>query len=187
MLVYYFIAFAVFMGYGTGIGALSKCDKTDAQLVALNSSKALKDKSEVGVVKGIVYSPPNSCAVVGETMMHVGDTIHEVVVVGIQSSKVEFSKDRCGDGEKKALNYTALARQRQKKAQKGTYPPNTILIFGLKTAFGFFAGAYWTKTFFSAVWTIVCIFSGFHLGNHLIKKVSCLFYKTVGQLLQEIP
>ena len=93
MLVYYFIAFAVFMGYGTGIGALSKCDKTDAQLVALNSSKALKDKSKVGVVKGIVYSPPNSCAVVGETMMHVGDTIHEVVVVAIQSSKVEFSKD----------------------------------------------------------------------------------------------
>ena len=93
MLVYYFIAFAVFMGYGTGIGALSKCDKTDAQLVALNSSKALKDKPKVGVVKGIVYSPPNSCAVVGETMMHVGDTIHEVVVVAIQSSKVEFSKD----------------------------------------------------------------------------------------------
>jgi len=93
MLVYYFIAFAVFMGYGTGIGALSKCYKTDAQLVALNSSKALKDKPTVGVVKGIVYSPPNSCAVVGETMMHVGDTIHEVVVVAIQSSKVEFSKD----------------------------------------------------------------------------------------------
>ncbi len=80
MLVYYFIAFAVFMGYGTGIGAL-------------NSSKALKDKPKVGVVKGIVYSPPNSCAVVGETMMHVGDTIHEVVVVAIQSSKVKFSKD----------------------------------------------------------------------------------------------
>jgi hypothetical protein len=31
--------------------------------------------------------------VVGETMMHVGDTIHEVVVVAIQSNKVEFSKD----------------------------------------------------------------------------------------------
>ena len=43
MLVYYFIAFAVFLGHGTGIGALSKYDKTDAQLVALNSSKALKD------------------------------------------------------------------------------------------------------------------------------------------------
>jgi len=93
MLVYYFIAFAVLMGYGTGIGALSKCDKTDAQLVARNSSKTLKDTPKVGVVKGIVYSPPNSCAVVGETMMHVGDTIHEVVVVGIQSNKVEFSKD----------------------------------------------------------------------------------------------
>lgn len=93
MLVYYFIAFAVLMGYGTGIGALSKCDKTDAQLVARNSSEALKDKPKVGVVKGIVYSPPNSCAVVGETMMHVGDTIHEVVVVAIQSNKVEFSKD----------------------------------------------------------------------------------------------
>ncbi len=93
MLVYYFIAFAVFMGYGTGIGALSKYDKTDAQLVALNSSKALKDKPKVGVVKGIGCSPTNSCAVVGETMMHVGDTIHEVVVVAIQSSKVEFSKD----------------------------------------------------------------------------------------------
>ena len=93
MLVYYFIAFAVLIGYDTSIGALSKYDKTDAQPVAPNSSKALKDKSTVGVVKGIVYSPPNSCAVVGETMMHVGDTIHEVVVVAIQSSKVEFSKD----------------------------------------------------------------------------------------------
>jgi len=93
MLVYYFIAFAVLMGYDTSIGALSKYDKTDAHLIALNSSKALKDKPKVGVVKGIVYSPPNSCAVVGETMMHVGDTIHEVVVVAIQSNKVEFSKD----------------------------------------------------------------------------------------------
>ncbi len=93
MLVYYFIAFVVFMGYGTSIGALSKYDKTDAQPVALNSSKALKDKPKVGVVKGIGCSPTNSCAVVGQTMMHVGDTIHEVVVVDIQSSKVEFSKD----------------------------------------------------------------------------------------------
>ncbi len=89
MLVYYFIAFAVLIGYDTSIGALSKCDKTDAQPVALNSSKALKDKPKVGVVKGIVYSPPNSCAVVGETMMHIGDTIHvrQVVKEARETSK----------------------------------------------------------------------------------------------------
>jgi hypothetical protein len=93
MLVYYFIAFVVLMGDGTSIGALSKYDKTDAQLTAGNSSKAPKDNSTVGVVKGIVYNPPNSCAAVDETMLHVGDTIHEVLVVAIQSNKVEFSKD----------------------------------------------------------------------------------------------
>jgi hypothetical protein len=74
----------------------------------------------------------------------------------------------------------------KKRHKKGTYPPNTILIFGLKTAFGFFVGAYWTKTFFSAVWTIVCIFSGLNRCNHHIMMASGLFYKTVGQLLQEI-
>jgi hypothetical protein len=93
MLVYYFIAFVVLMGDGTSIGALNKYDKIDSQLVAINSSKVLKDTPTVGVVKGIVYSPPNSCAVVDEAVMHVGDTIHEVLVVAIQSNKVEFSKD----------------------------------------------------------------------------------------------
>jgi hypothetical protein len=93
MLAYYLIAFAVLMGYDTSIGALSKPDKPDAQPIARNSSKILKDTPTIGVVKGIVYSPPNSCAVVDEAVIHVGDTIHEAVVVAIQSNKVEFSKD----------------------------------------------------------------------------------------------
>jgi hypothetical protein len=93
MLAYYLIAFVVLMSYGASVGAFSKYDKPDTQLVAGNSSKVLKDNSTVGLVKGIVYNPPNSCAVVDETIMHVGDTIHEVLVVAIQSNKVEFSKD----------------------------------------------------------------------------------------------
>jgi hypothetical protein len=93
MLVFVCIALAVFLGYGIRVAAVSKCDQAEAQLAALNSSKALKDKPKVGVVKGIAYDPANPCAVVDETMVHVGDKIHNVVVVGIQSNKVEFAKD----------------------------------------------------------------------------------------------
>ena len=93
MLVFVFIALAIFMGYGIRVAAFSKCDQTEVQLAALNSSKALKDKPKVGVVKGIVCSPASSIAVVDETMVHVGDKIHDVTVVGIQSNAVEFAKN----------------------------------------------------------------------------------------------
>lgn len=89
MLVFVCIACAVFMSYG----AVGKCDGTDARLAALNSPKVIKDKPKVGVVRAVVYNPSSSSAVVDETIVHVGDTIHEVAVVGINSDKVEFAKD----------------------------------------------------------------------------------------------
>jgi hypothetical protein len=66
---------------------------TAAAFIRFSESGKVPNKPEVGVVKGVVYSPPNSCAVVDEKMVHVGDTIHEVAVVGIENGKVEFSKD----------------------------------------------------------------------------------------------
>jgi len=93
MLLFIFVVLAIFMGYGIRVAAVSKCDQAEARLAAINSSKALKDKPKVGLVKGIVYNPPSSCAVVGGTIVHVGDTIHEVTIVGIQSNAVEFAKD----------------------------------------------------------------------------------------------
>jgi len=57
-----------------------------------NAPKISAEKPEVGVVKGVVYSPPNSCAVVGDAMVHEGDAIHDIAVIAIQSDSVEFSK-----------------------------------------------------------------------------------------------
>jgi hypothetical protein len=65
---------------------------TAAALIRFSESVKVKDKPDVGVVKGVVYSPPNSCAVVGKEMVHVGDEIQDIAVVGIQSNTVEFSK-----------------------------------------------------------------------------------------------
>ena len=93
MLVFVCAVLAMFMGYGIRVAAVSKCDQAEARLSALNSSNTLKEKPKVGVVKGVVCNPPKSCAVVDETMVHVGDMIHGVAVVGIQSNKVEFAKD----------------------------------------------------------------------------------------------
>jgi hypothetical protein len=89
MLVFVCIACAVFMSYGT----VGKCDGTDARLATLKSVKVIKDKPKVGVVRAVVYNPSSPSAVVDETIVHVGDTIHDVAVVGIQSDKVEFAKD----------------------------------------------------------------------------------------------
>jgi hypothetical protein len=93
MLVFVFIAFAIFITYGINVMAVTKSETAEARLAALNLSNVLKNKSKVGVVKGIVYNPPNSCAVVDGTMVHVGDKIHDVVVVEINSNKVKFTKD----------------------------------------------------------------------------------------------
>jgi hypothetical protein len=48
------------------------------------------------VVKGIVYSEDNPCAVIGERIVSEGDTVNGVTVVKINSDSVEFT-----DGEKK--------------------------------------------------------------------------------------
>jgi len=48
------------------------------------------------IVKGIVYSEDNPCAVVGERIVSVGDTVNGVTVVKINPDSVEFA-----DGDKK--------------------------------------------------------------------------------------
>lgn len=93
ILAFVFIALAIFMGYGIRVVAESKYDKAEAEMAALNSSKALKERPLVGVVKGIILNPPSSSAVVDETIVHAGDVIHEITVVGIHDNKVEFAKD----------------------------------------------------------------------------------------------
>jgi hypothetical protein len=93
MLVLVFIVLAIFMAYGIRASAVSKYDKAEAEMAALNSAKAIKEKPLVGVVKGIMLNPPRSSAVVDETIVHAGDVIHEITVVGISDNKVEFAKD----------------------------------------------------------------------------------------------
>jgi hypothetical protein len=89
MLVFVCIECAAFVSYG----AVGKCDGTDARLAALKSAKVIKDKPKVGVVRAVVYNSSSSSAIVGDAIVHVGDTIHDVAVVGIQSDKVKFAKD----------------------------------------------------------------------------------------------
>lgn len=93
MLVLVFIALAIFMAYGIRVSAGNKYDKAEAEMAALNSSKAIKGKPLVGVVKCVILNPPSSSAVVDETIVHAGDVIHEITVVGIHDNKVEFAKD----------------------------------------------------------------------------------------------
>ena len=87
MLVFIFVACLVFARYGSLGSALNKYNEPK------NQSSSSKLLNEVGVVKGISYSPASSCAVVGETLVHAGDKINNIVVVGIQSDAVEFAKD----------------------------------------------------------------------------------------------
>jgi hypothetical protein len=41
-------------------------------------------------VKGIVHSPDNSCAVIGDQIVHEGDKILDAVVIKINKNSVEF-------------------------------------------------------------------------------------------------
>jgi hypothetical protein len=88
ILAFVFIAIAIFMAYGIRASAGNKYDKAEAEMAA-HSSKAIKEKPLVGVVKGIILSSPSSSAVVDETIVHAGDVIHEITVVGISDNKVE--------------------------------------------------------------------------------------------------
>jgi len=92
MLVFIFVVLAVFMGYGVRVVAVNKCDQANAQLAALNSPQTPKDKPRIGVVKAVVHNSSSSSALVDETIVHVGDTIHGVTIVAIQNNTVEFSK-----------------------------------------------------------------------------------------------
>jgi hypothetical protein len=51
----------------------------------------LMDKT--GVVTAIVYNEENSSAVIGDKIVHQGDIINGVKVVGIYRDRVEFDKD----------------------------------------------------------------------------------------------
>ena len=93
MFIFVLVIFVEFLCCGDRAYAFSRCDKAEAQLAALNTHKAIKDAPKAGVVKGVVYNPPSSCAVVDETIVHEGDKIHDVVVVAIHNNLVEFAKD----------------------------------------------------------------------------------------------
>ncbi len=92
-LVSIFVVFVIFITYGINVATETKSKAEKAQFASFSLSNTLKNKSKVGVVWGVVYNPPNSSAVVDKTIVHVGDKIHDVVIVEIQKNIVEFSKD----------------------------------------------------------------------------------------------
>ena len=51
-----------------------------------------KENSGKPIVKGIVFSEDNPCAVVGDRIVSVGDVVQEATVVKINSDSVEFAK-----------------------------------------------------------------------------------------------
>ena len=69
---------------------------TAASLISYNGydnpPKVVIHKPKVGMVTGVIYSPPNSCAVVGDTIVREGDSIRDISVVAILSDTVKFSK-----------------------------------------------------------------------------------------------
>jgi hypothetical protein len=91
ILGYISIALVIFMRYVPNIIAVS--GHTCSLLAAQSASKTIKAKTKLGVVTGITYNPSSSCALINETIVHPGDTIHKVTVVGIQNDVVVFAKD----------------------------------------------------------------------------------------------
>jgi hypothetical protein len=90
ILAFIFIAIAVFMAYNLLVTpAGSRSRSTSA---AQSKSKIIKADTKIGVVKGITYNPSRSCALINETVVHPGDTIHNVTVVEIQHDTVVFAK-----------------------------------------------------------------------------------------------
>ena len=57
-----------------------------------NPPKIVIHKPKAGMVTGVIYNPPNSCAVVGDTIVREGDSIGDIAVVAILSDAVKFSK-----------------------------------------------------------------------------------------------
>jgi hypothetical protein len=92
-IVFVFVVFSIFITYGMNVATVTKSEAEKARLASFNLSNVQKNKSKVGVVWGVVHNPPNSSAVVDKTIVHVGDKIRDVVVVGIHENTVEFSKD----------------------------------------------------------------------------------------------
>ena len=69
---------------------------TAASLISYNGyenpPKVITHKPKAGMVTGVIYNPPNSCAVVGDTIVYEGDSIGDIAVVAILSNAVKFSK-----------------------------------------------------------------------------------------------
>lgn len=57
-----------------------------------NTPEVAVNKPVPGMVTGVIYSPPNSSALVGDTVVREGDAINDIAVVAIQNNSVEFSK-----------------------------------------------------------------------------------------------
>ncbi len=74
------------------IGMLAIGLVVTAALIRFTESAEVPDEPEFGVVRGVVYSPPRSCAVVDKEMVREGDAICDVAIVAINNDSVEFSK-----------------------------------------------------------------------------------------------
>jgi hypothetical protein len=90
MLAFAFLTFVIFMAYGFSVTHVSS--REYSLLAPQSQSKKIKAETQVGVVKGITYSPLSPCALINETIVHPGDTIHKVTVVQIQNDAVMFAK-----------------------------------------------------------------------------------------------
>lgn len=90
MLGFISIALVVFMRYGPNVIAVSSL--ADSHLAAFNAPVSTKNKREIGVVTGITYNTSSPCALVNETIVHPGDTIHKITVVAIKNNAVMFAK-----------------------------------------------------------------------------------------------
>ena len=93
MFVFVLVIFVLFLGFNGRASAFSQLHKEEVKLAALSSLKSLVCKSKIGVMNGIVYNPPYSTAVVDNTTVREGDKIHDVLIVAIHETSVEFAKD----------------------------------------------------------------------------------------------
>jgi hypothetical protein len=88
-LAFIVIAIAIFMAYNLIVTPASRARSMSA---AKSESKTIKTETKIGVVKGIAYNPVNPSALINETIVYPGDSIHEIIVVDIQNDAVMFAK-----------------------------------------------------------------------------------------------
>jgi hypothetical protein len=90
MLAFIFITIAIFVLYNLIVTPVRSTARSTS--AAQSESKTIKAETKIGVVKGIAYNPLRSCALINETVVHPGDTIHNVTIVEIQHDVVIFAK-----------------------------------------------------------------------------------------------